>query len=182
MVEESPPPDWDRLIRQVVCIEKGREHASDYEDAVEQLLSALTYPWLAHPQIQHEIHEGRKRIDITYTNLAVEGFFRWLGDHYPAMHVFVECKNYGSEIGNPELDQLSGRFSPSRGKFALLVCRSFRDKELFVRRCIDTAHDGRGYVVPLDDSDLTEISSLRKGLSNEPLFDFFKTRFNRLIM
>ena len=33
--------------------------------------------------------------------------------NYPCAHVFFECKNYGREVGDPELDQLSGRFRAS---------------------------------------------------------------------
>lgn len=181
-IEKTSQPCWDELLGAVHTVLPGRESASAYEKAVEGLLSALFYPSLANPSVQHEIHDGRKRIDITYTNLAREGFFGWLGQHYPAAHVFVECKNYGREVGNPELDQLSGRFSPSRGMFGLLVCRGFEDKELFIKRCIDTAHDRRGYIIPLDDNDLRELVQARRaheGFGDLPLL---RSLFNRLVM
>jgi len=181
-IEGTAPPDWDSLLGNVVDVATGRQQASDYENKIEQLLTALLYPSLAYPQVQHEIHNGRKRIDITYTNLATNGFFRWLGDNFTAMHVFVECKNYGSEIGNPELDQISGRFSPSRGKFGILTCRSFEDKELFIQRCVDTALDDRGFVIPLDDNDLREFVEIKKVGNAEQEMQFFKGRFDRLIM
>ena len=120
-------------------------------------MSSLLYPSLCNPTKQHEIHDGRKRIDITYTNEAMRGFFAWIAQHHPSTFVFVECKNYGQEIGNPELDQLSSRFSPSRGKVGILVCRKIADKKRMLQRCIDTAGDDRGFVIPLDDDDLTEI-------------------------
>lgn len=182
IIEGTNPPDWNSLLRNLVTVATGREHASDYEDKIEQLLTALFYPSLAYPQVQHEIHEGRKRIDVTYTNLATEGFFRWLGDNYPAMHVFVECKNYGREVGNPELDQISGRFSPSRGRVGILACRSFENKELFIQRCIDTAYDDRGFVIPLDDNDLGELVEIKRNGDTEREISFFKARFDRLIM
>lgn len=167
LVENQPTPDWDKLLQDVVGIETGRDRASEYEKAIEALLSALFYPTLTNPVVQHEIHEGRKRIDITYTNMAVGGFFKWLATHYSAAHTFVECKNYGREIGNPELDQLSSRFSPTRGQFGLLVCRQFSDKELFLRRCRDTALDQRGFIIPIDDGDLAELVEARK---SDPMF------------
>lgn len=182
IIEETDPPDWDALLDQVATVPTGRAHAADYEDRIEQLLTALLYPSLANPQVQHEIHNGRKRIDITYTNLATDGFFRWLGDNYTAMHVFIECKNYGGEVGNPELDQLSGRFSPSRGRFGILMCRSFENKQRFIQRCIDTAHDNRGYVIPFDDDDLHELVHTKKGRDLSREMRFFKSRFDRLIM
>jgi hypothetical protein len=159
----------------------GRTDATRYEKAVEGLLTALFYPNLTNPIVQHEIHDGRKRIDITYTNMAVNGFFRWVGTHYPAAHVFVECKNYGREVGNPELDQLSGRFSPSRGQIGILVCRSFQNKQLFMERCVDTARDLRGFVLPLDDEDLAALTAARR---DDPLYSnwpMLHQRFQELV-
>jgi hypothetical protein len=167
LVENQAAPDWERLQSKVVQLKPGPDDADRYERAVEALLTALFYPVLTNPIVQHEIHEGRKRIDVTYTNMAVVGFFKWLATHYPAAHVFVECKNYGREIGNPELDQLSSRFSPTRGQFRLLVCRHFTDKALFLSRCRDTALDRRGFVVPLDDEDLRALVTSRQG---DPMF------------
>ena len=166
----------------MVAVATGRPAAVQYEKSIEALLTALFYPVLTNPQVQHQIHGGRKRIDITYTNMALEGFFAWLATHYPAPHVFVECKNYGREIGNPALDQLSGRFSPSRGKFGVLVCRSFQDKELFNQRCRDTALDHRGYVIPLDDDDLARLVDARKHQPDFSELPLFRERFNQLIM
>src|SRR5262249_40784099 len=100
-VEGTVGPNWNDLLKQVLGVPVGREDATRYEKAVEGLLTALFYPSLTNPIVQHEIHNGRKRIDITYTNMAVSGFFKWLAAHYPVPHVFVECKNYGREVANP---------------------------------------------------------------------------------
>jgi hypothetical protein len=182
--EGSAPPDWDGLVDALSAVTPGSADAHGYEKAIAALLTALFYPALANPQSQVEIHEGRKRIDITFTNTASCGFFHWLALHCSAPQVFVECKNYGKEIGNPELDQLAGRFSPSRGQFGLLVCRSFEDKDLFLQRCRDTAVDNRGFIVPLDDEDLRQIVKSRK--SDRALdatgFGLLKKHFNQLIL
>lgn len=180
--EESDPPDWPALLGTVERLQTGLAWASDYENAIEQLLTALFYPSLANPQIQRPIHEGRKRIDIIYTNLATEGFFAWLSQHYPSSHIFVECKNFSADLGNPELDQLSGRFSPSRGKVGLLVCRRIQDKPLFVRRCRDTCADDRGFVLPLDDSDIRELVHERQESFGRPAYAVLKNRFEDLVL
>lgn len=154
----APPPDFKELLRAVVETPTGNAEANNYHARVESLLTALFYPSLNMPEMEHEIHEGRKRIDITYTNNARDGFFAFLVRHkIPAQYTFVECKNYGHEVSNPELDQLSSRFSPLRGKFGILACRSFKDKDRFLSRCRDTALDRRGFVVALDDTDMARL-------------------------
>ncbi|GGZ86034.1 hypothetical protein ACFOOM_16345 [Streptomyces echinoruber] len=154
----TPAPDYRKLLQAVVSTPVGNAEANNYHARVEALLTALFYPSLIMPEMEHEIHEGRKRVDITYTNNAKDGFFAFLTRHkIPAQYVFVECKNYGREVGNPELDQISSRFSPLRGRFGILACRSFEDKERFLKRCRDTALDHRGFVVALDDEDMSKL-------------------------
>ena len=164
-VEHDPPTDWDSLLADVVTLPTGPADAAKYERSIEGLLTALFYPDLVHPVYQSEIHEGRKRIDIKYSNMADAGFFAWLAKHYTCPHIFVECKNYGKEVANPELDQIAGRFGKSRGEVGIIVCRQFKDKKKFMKRCRDTALDGRGYVIALDDDDLREIVEARQSES-----------------
>lgn len=173
--------DWDALLADVRSTPVGTASATAYEKAVEALLTALFYPVLNFPNVQHEIHEGRKRIDISYTNMATEGFFQWIAAHYPSAMMFVECKNYGREVGNPELDQLSGRFSPSRGRVGLLVCRHFQDKQRFLQRCRDTATDGRGHIIALDDEDLATLVGTRKSNPAYQSWPLLRERFQALI-
>lgn len=180
-IEGQAIPDWDALLKAVTSLPPGNPFATLYEKAVEALLTALFYPDLTNPRVQHEIHEGRKRIDISYTNMAQGGFFRWLSLNYTAMQVFVECKNYGKDVANPELDQLTGRFGPSRGRVGLLVCRSFTSKKRFLSTCRDTAKDDRGYVLALDDADLSELVELRKAQPFYQAWTPLRSRFQALI-
>ena len=79
-------------------------------------------------------------------------------------YVMIEYKNYESEIANPELDQLAGRFSSTRGNFGIICCRKFEDRDLFIERCRDTLRDGRGLIIPLDDSTIIDmLSSVARG-------------------
>lgn len=93
----------------------------------------------------------------------------------------MECKNYGKEVGNPEVDQLSGRFSPSRGQVGLLVCRSVEDAERLALRCRDTARDSRGFVIALTDDDVVSlIESAKAGVTSHS-FPLLSRKFQNLI-
>lgn len=174
-------PDFDALLAAVRDTPGGPENATKYHRAVEALLTALFYPSLVNPKREFPIHEGRKRIDITYTNAAHQGFFDWLAGRYAAAYVVVECKNYTRELGTPEFDQIAGRFSPTRGKFGLLVYRAYEDKGKYWQTCIDTAHDDRGFIIPIDDEDLAALVEERKVGSSSGGFGYLHRLFERLI-
>lgn len=180
-IENVAFPNFDNLIKDIFAIAPGIKGASAYENAIEKFLSALLYPSLSFPVKQDEIHDGRKRIDITYVNDAKIGFFNWISRNYPASHIFVECKNYGKEVGNPELDQLSGRFSPSRGKLGILVVRSIENKPLLLQRCKDTATDHRGFILVLEDHDLKDLAQQRQRLQSDYADTLLYKQFKALI-
>lgn len=139
-------------------IPPGTDEATRYHRVVVSILDFLFYPRLTKPVAEQRIHEGRKRIDVTFDNGATGGFFSALANQsrIPCRYVFGECKNYGRDVGNPEVDQLSGRFSINSGQFGLLLCRSVENMGLLLARCRDTLTDGRGLIIPLVDDDLVE--------------------------
>ncbi|GAA0288681.1 hypothetical protein [Kineococcus aurantiacus] len=155
---DAPWLHLNDLLKAVTDLAPGQADATAYERAVEALLAALFYPDLVNPVRQRRLHDGRKIIDISYTNVAAKDtFFYWLATHYPAANVVVECKNYSKPLGNKEYDQLAGRFSPSRGRYGLLVYRKVEGKDAFLESCRDTAKDDRGFITPLDDDDLAQL-------------------------
>lgn len=181
-LENIDAPRFDKLLGCVTDLPVGRDAASAYENAIEALLSALFFPSLSAPTKQHEIHDGRKRIDITYVNSAQSGFFSWLATNYTAAHVFVECKNYGKEVGNPEVDQLAGRFGRSRGRVGILICRSTENDDRLGQRCSDTAHDDRGYIIHLTDTDIGVLVKDYVASNGGAEYPLLRKKFNRLVM
>jgi hypothetical protein len=179
----TPEPDWKGLLEAVTAISAGQNDADAYHRSVEALLSALFYPALIDPKREHKIHQGRKRIDILYTNDATHGFFHWVHATHgtPCGFVPVECKNYGSELGNPEFDQLAGRFSIQRGRLGFLCHRGYGNKQLVIQRCRDAALDGRGYIIALDDGDLAQLADYREKNPDAITFPYLYDRFRELI-
>ncbi len=175
-------PDWDALLQAVTDVQPGTAGADAYHRAVEALLKALFHPDLVWPEREVRIHDGRKRIDLTFSNQAQRGFFSWVAQHHPAMYLIIECKNYSGDPGNPELDQLAGRFSPSRGQVGFLMCRSFKDKALFLQRCRDTANDQRGFILAFDDADLTAMVDARRRGELVTLHRLLRERFDGLVL
>ncbi len=147
------------LGEKLVSIPSGTNTASAFHNIVTGILELLFYPDLIYPFKEREIHEGRKRIDISFDNAAKDGIFYRLSENMqlPCQYIFIECKNYSSDPVNPELDQLSGRFSVNRGRVGFLLCRNFINKNLFLQRCRDTYRDGRGLIIPLADQDLISL-------------------------
>jgi hypothetical protein len=172
------------LLRELTSTPPGPENATKYHKIIAAVLELLLYPHLITPETEVKIHAGRKRIDITYDNAASEGFFWKLHNQYrtPSQFIFVECKNYSGDPANPELDQLSGRFSPNRGQCGIIVCRNIDRMDTFLQRCADTYADQRGTVLPLVDQDLVEALQLLSGGNESNLEQKLQERFRRIAL
>lgn len=145
------------VLDEIRAVAPGKAGATPYHHAVAKLLTGLFSSSLGNERKETPLHEGMKRIDITYDNVARGGFFYWAALHYPAATIVVECKNYGKDAGNPEFDQIAMRFSPDRGRIGLLACRSFENKERALARARAIRADQHGYVIVLDDDDLERL-------------------------
>jgi hypothetical protein len=142
------------LATELADIPTGQASADRYHSLMIGVVSFLFFPDLIYPKKESEINQGRKRIDITYTNGKVSGFFYRIAidQDIKANIVHVECKNYTSDIANAEFDQLIGRFDNNRGRFGLLLFRQASDMQRVTERARDAARSGQGIVLPLDDA------------------------------
>lgn len=168
----------DYLVQQLTGLPAGAEKANEYHSLILGILDFLFYPYLIYPKKEKEIHDGRKRIDITFDNAAKDGIFFRMSNNMgiPCQYIMMECKNYSSDPANPELDQMAGRFSPNRGKVGFIVCRSIVKIDLFIQRCKDTYKDGRGLIIPLTDTDLVSLLRNYDGMDFKFTDDFLSDR------
>ncbi len=147
------------LINKLKSINTGNKDASEYHITMICILEFIFYPHISNPKKEVEINEGRKRIDIVFNNSSSNGFFFDLFEKYdiPANFIMVECKNYSTDINNPELDQLLGRFSKHRGKFGISTSRKAEDYKTLIKRCNDIYRDTDNLIIPLLDEDILSI-------------------------
>ncbi|WP_461632414.1 hypothetical protein [Labilibaculum euxinus] len=171
------------LIVDLQAIVSGTQDATRFHRLVTGILEIIFYPSLIYPTLELEIHDGRKRIDLTFDNAAKDGIFHRLSNTMglPCQFIMVECKNYSTDIQNPELDQLGGRFSPNRGRVGFLVCRSFENYDLFLRRCKDTYRDDRGLIIPLSDNDMIELLNNHNEWNSDHLEVFLSDRIREIM-
>lgn len=166
------------LIQELRNVEAGNEGATRYHRLITGILEMIFYPNLIYPTLEVEIHEGRKRIDIVFDNASSSGIFLRFSRNMniPCQYIMVECKNYSADPNNPELDQLSGRFSPNRGKVGFLLCRTINNFDRFINRCQDTYRDDRGLIIPIVDADIIQILENYNDWNNNFIENFLSER------
>jgi hypothetical protein len=149
-----------------------------YHKTVFNALKYAFYPELTHGRIERDVDQGRKRIDIVFTNADETGFFRRLQTQHHTLcpWIFVECKNYVHDPTNPEFDQLVGRFHDKRGRFGILVCRGVKDKVTKLARCGDIVSGGSGVVIVLDDKDVLDLVAARGAESSAKIDEIMSSK------
>lgn len=172
------------LKKQLAEITPGTKQANDYHRLMIGILEYLFYPNLAYPVPEQPINQGRKRIDIVYTNAAKGGFWARIASHHdiPSQYIMVECKNYESDVANPEFDQLVGRFSANRGRVGILVSRTVNNADRYLARCRDITTQSNGYVLALVDADIVTLLDYASTFRRSLIDDYLENRFRQLLM
>lgn len=164
-------------------IQTGTQEANNFHKITFDNLIEIFGDRLYDPQGEVKINDGRKRIDIVFNNND-KGFFNQINNlnkiHCPK--IFIECKNYGKELGNPEIDQLQTRFSKQRGMFGILICRTIENKEKIIQRCKDVLHDRDGYIIVLEDIDIVKLLKLKEQKKEDKIDQFLNEKLDEIIM
>jgi hypothetical protein len=170
------------LIDRLRLIRTGNSSANEYHTIAMGICTFLFYPELICPIKEKELHQGRKRVDIKFTNAATSGFFlRMLqSPQTRAISVLLECKNYSDDPENPEYDQLTSRFGHQRGFFGILLCRTLDNRKRTVAASRDAVSDGRGYMLVLADDDLITMLEMVAAGHRSRIDLFLQSRFDEI--
>lgn len=181
--DESPQSICLKLAELLPKIPTGKKNADDYHTFIIGAFTTLFFPDLITPKKEWDIDDGRKRVDLVFTNAADNEFFshRRSDSRVNANVVIVECKNYSSDIANPELDQLLGRFNSDRGKFGIIACRSVDDTTLLKRRCRDAVKNNQGYIIALTDADVIGMLTAKSKMRDSDVYEFLHAKYRDII-
>lgn len=170
------------MIESLRKIPTGTECASNYHNLMLGIYEFLSYPDLSNPRKEEKIHDGRKRIDIIFSNIAEEGYFAVISDKIKmtSPQIIIECKNYKNDPKNPELDQLIGRFSTRRGQIGILSCRKIDEYDKFINSCADTYLDEHGLILPITDEDIIKILECNE-LAHQEFLKILQEKTNLII-
>lgn len=159
----------------------GDGYQSEYHNLIAAIMLRIFAPILHKPQLEYDINDGRKRIDIVFSNSKERGFFKDLSDRFEIKSPFilVECKNYTHKIKNPEVDQLAGRLKPYYGKFGILTYRNYEDEARLLKLSQDCVVQGN-YFICLNDRDM--ISLLKRKMDNGDVDDFMEDKISKLVL
>jgi hypothetical protein len=173
----------DLLINELKSIAAGNDNATKYHHFIIRALQAIYGIRLRRPVKEQEINDGRKRIDIFFENNNVKGFFKDLSSIHKIKcpYVLFECKNYTSDLKNPELDQMYGRFSKKRGYFGAITCRDNLNKALILSKCRDYANEEK-YIIVLDDKDIIKMLEFRKTDNEQGIDDLMNDKLKEILI
>lgn len=165
-------------------IPTGPGGATTYQNFIVGAFQELFYPALTRPTKEQAVDNGRKRIDIFFHNSADSGFFAKLIHlhRYHAPYISVECKNYSTDIENPEIDQLLGRLNRKRGYVGILTCRHIADRKLLLKRCRDIVNNNdKHLVMVLDDQDLSALFNLIAKGEKKKINEYLEDRLKEIL-
>jgi hypothetical protein len=170
-------------IKKLKKIKPGRKEAVEYQKLLHLIFSRVFDKSLRNIKLEETMFDGRKRIDIVATNVAVTGFFEGLSSksQIKCKYIPIECKNYTHDVTNPEFDQIGGRLYEEFGMFGFLVYRGAKDKRAVLKRCQDHLKKHE-HILALDDNDIIELLTIRLNGIYEEIDDYLDSKFRALVI
>ncbi|MFD4520795.1 MULTISPECIES: hypothetical protein [Paenibacillus] len=175
--------DIDMLIKKLNEIEAGKLQAYEYQNVLQDAFEVIFSDQLFRKRSEVKVNEGRKRIDVVFSNESKHGFFYRLKNDYNIFcpNIVIECKNYNDDLANSEVDQLIGRLNKHIGNFGILAARKITDDKLLIQRLKDALRDDK-YIIYIVDQDIIKLLELKKSGLDREINDYMNSKFEEIIL
>lgn len=149
------------LLAELTKIRPGKAQARRFHMAVYELLQ-FVFDWcLENFAVEYETNSGRGRVDIIADNHQGVGFFAEIRETLNANSVPIECKNYKSDMGNNEFNQMAQRRGRKSSRFGMLFCRRVDDWKNMLGHLTDRWLRQDILILLFDDGDLRTLVDAR---------------------
>lgn len=154
-------PEILELLAKLKALPTGTKNATAYHRVIRRLVE-FSFDWcLENFDVEYEMDDGRGRIDIICDNYANGGLFAELRSDLNATSVPIECKNYSTDLGNDEFNQLSDRLGKKSSRLGFLFCRTIGDPKAMAKHSAQRWLRHEHVILLLDDQTLQQIVQLR---------------------
>ncbi len=164
------------LLDDLRTVPRGREHASNFESIVGDVIKLCLYRPLHNVQDQVRDIEGTVRRDWIASNRASGGFWSIMRQRYDATQVVFECKNY-DDLDSSDFQQVTYYMTSAGGRLAFLVFRGEFKKHYYSH--IKRVHaDRNGLIIPLTGKDLAVF--IRQSINGKVKDDHLENRYDEI--
>lgn len=154
-------PTIRKLLKDLENIRPGKTQANKFHSVVFQIVQ-FVFDWcLENFEVEYETNSGRGRVDIIADNFANGGLFLELRQQLNANSIPIECKNYKSELGNNEFNQIAQRLGQKSSNFGMLFCRHVDTWTDMLGHMTDRWLRQSVMILLFEDKDLTELVDAR---------------------
>lgn len=154
-------PTVRKLLKDLEHIKQGKSQAKKFHSTVFELIQ-FVFDWcLENFESEYKMNSGRGRVDIIADNFANGGLFLELRQKLNANSVPIECKNYKSDLGNNEFNQIAQRLGEKSSKFGIMFCRQVENWQETLAHLTDRWLRQGIIILLFDDRDLTELVQAR---------------------
>lgn len=148
-------------LKRLKSVSPGKKQAGDYHEAVYILIQFI-FDWaLENFSKEYKMDGGRSRIDIISSNYASGGLFKELKENFRATSLPMECKNYESDLGNTEFNQIMERLGEKTSRFGMIFCRKISDVSKTISHLSDRWLRHNCMILIIDDNLLEKLTMMR---------------------
>ncbi|MCD7032871.1 hypothetical protein LRR81_01425 [Metabacillus sp. GX 13764] len=146
-----------KLISELNNCKTGEKNWKNYEDICIKILNFLFVPPFSEVKEQSRTESGDSRRDGVLPNNKHSGFWEMVRNEFKSRHIICEFKNYSTDVGKDQLNQLRIYLSkPTIGRFGLLFLRKKPSKKLLEARK-RAYEEGNILILLLDDELIIEM-------------------------